>query len=199
MSKSNDKLKALHEKFNMAEDSINQMTEVIEVLDDDLTSLQTCEIKEPGAHIPSPSEVPEEVFTLDLLKQDFMSMRTNILAVINRGQTILEDTGNLDIGDMKASQLEALSSLQRSTGENIKLLMGIYKDIIAVEKDKYVLLRGLNQENLGSSQNQINVGAGGNLTQNVIVAGGTHNILQLIEDAQNETKETKETNEIIKE
>jgi len=192
MSKADDKLKALHEKFNMAENSINQMTEIIEVseiievLDEDLTSLDTYEIKEPGEHLPLELDKPEEVFTLDLLKQDFMSMRTNILAVISRGQGILDDTGSLDIGDMKASQLEALSSLQRSTGENIKLLMGIYKDIIAVEKDKYVLLRGLNQENLGSSQGQITVGQGGTVTQNVIVAGSTHDILQLLEDAKNE-------------
>jgi hypothetical protein len=187
MSINDDKLKALHEKFNMAEESINKMTEVIEVLDDDLSSLEVTEIQEPGEHLPADLDSFEEVFTLDLLKQDFMAMRTNILAVINRGQNILEDTGNLDIGDMKASQLEALSSLQRSTGENIKLLMGIYKDIIAVEKDKYVLLRGLNQENLGANpQSPINVAEGGSLTQNVIVAGSTHDILRLMEDAKNE-------------
>jgi len=187
MSINDDKLKALHEKFNMAEESINKMSEVIEVLDDDLSSLEVTEIQEPGEHLPADLDSFEEVFTLDLLKQDFMAMRTNILAVINRGQGILEDTGNLDIGDMKASQLEALSSLQRSTGENIKLLMGIYKDIIAVEKDKYVLLRGLNQENLGANpQSPINVAEGGSLTQNVIVAGSTHDILRLMEDAKNE-------------
>jgi len=188
-----DKLKKLHEKFNLAEETVNQMTEAIEVFtedSDDLSALEVTEIQEPGKHLPTDLDSFEEVFTLDLLKQDFMAMRNNILAVINRGQTILEETGSLDIGDMKASQLEALSSLQRSTGENIKLLMGIYKDIIAVEKDKYVLLRGLNQENLGSTgQAPINVTQGGTLTQNVIVAGGTHDILRLMEDAQKENKE----------
>jgi len=191
MSINDDKLKKLHDKFNMAEESIDQMTKAIDVLvdDSDLSALEVTEIAEPGKHLPTDLDSFEEVFTLDLLKQDFMSMRTNILAVINRGQSILEDTGHLDIGDMKASQLEALSSLQRSTGENIKLLMGIYKDIIAVEKDKYVLLRGLNQENLGTvPQTPITVGEGGTLTQNVIVAGSTHDILRLMEDAQNEVK-----------
>ena len=186
MSKNDDKIKALHNKFNMAEESINNMTEII----DDLTSLEIVETKEPGDHLPVEISEVEEVFTLGLLKTDFMSMRSSILAVIERGQTILTDVGSLDIGDMKASQLEALSSLQRSTGENIKLLMGIYKDIISVEKDKYVLLRGLNQENLGTQQGQINVAEGGNVTQNVIVAGSTHDILKLMEDAKKEVNIT---------
>jgi len=185
MSKNDEKLKALHEKFNMAEESVNKMTEVIETLDDDLTDLEVVETGEPGQNLPADLDTFEEVFTLSLLKQDFMSMRSNILKVVNRGQTILNDTDQLDIGDMKASQLEALANLQRSTGENIKLLMGIYKDIIAVEKDKYVLLRGLNQENLGSTESgNLQVGAGSNVTQNVIIAGGTHDILQAIENAQ---------------
>lgn len=185
MSKNDDKLKALHEKFNMAENSVNKMTEVIETIDEDLTDLEVVETSEPGQNLPAELDTFEEVFTLPLLKQDFMSMRQNILAVINRGQTILNDTDQLDIGDMKASQLEALANLQRSTGENIKLLMGIYKDIIAVEKDKYVLLRGINQENLGSTEGgNLQVGAGSNVTQNVIIAGGTHDILAAIANAE---------------
>lgn len=195
MSKNDDKLKALHEKFNMAENSVNKMTEVIETIDEDLTDLEVVETSEPGQNLPAELDTFEEVFTLPLLKQDFMSMRQNILAVINRGQTILNDTDQLDIGDMKASQLEALANLQRSTGENIKLLMGIYKDIIAVEKDKYVLLRGLSQENLGSTEGgNLQVGAGSNVTQNVIIAGGTHDILAAIANA--EAAKTKTIEEI---
>lgn len=195
MSKNDDKLKALHEKFNMAENSVNKMTEVIETIDEDLTDLEVVETSEPGQNLPAELDTFEEVFTLPLLKQDFMSMRQNILAVINRGQTILNDTDQLDIGDMKASQLEALANLQRSTGENIKLLMGIYKDIIAVEKDKYILLRGLSQENLGSTEGgNLQVGAGSNVTQNVIIAGGTHDILAAIANA--EAAKTKTIEEI---
>lgn len=195
MSKNDDKLKVLHKKFNMAENSVNKMTEVIETIDEDLTDLEVVETSEPGQNLPAELDTFEEVFTLPLLKQDFMSMRQNILAVINRGQTILNDTDQLDIGDMKASQLEALANLQRSTGENIKLLMGIYKDIIAVEKDKYVLLRGLSQENLGSTEgDNLQVGAGSNVTQNVIIAGGTHDILEAIANA--EAAKTKTIEEI---
>jgi len=195
MATKEEKLKQLEEKFNMAEEAVNQMTEVVdalEVVDDDLSDLALTETKEPGAHLPDLNNF-EEVFTLDLLKKDFLHMRTSILALITRGQSILDDTGQLDIGDMKASQLEALANLQKSTGENIKLLMGIYKDIIAVEKDKYVILRGLDQETLGAGtqQGQINVGNGGNVTQNVIVAGGTHDILRAIENAE-KAKEVKE-------
>ena len=164
----------------MAETQINKMTNIIDELEgDDLSHLETTETKEPGEHLPAKLDEFEEVFTLELLKQDFMSMRVSILAVINKGQKILDDVEILEISDMKASQLEALSSLQRSTGENIKLLMGIYKDIISVEKDKYVLLRGLDQENLGAAPP---IHTGDNITQNVIVAGGTHDILrELIE------------------
>lgn len=199
MSTKEEKLKQLEKKFNMAEEAVNQMTEVIDALDivdDDLSNLALTELKEPGSHLPDLKNF-EEVFTLDLLKKDFMHMRASILALITRGQSILDDTGQLDIGDMKASQLEALANLQKSTGENIKLLMGIYKDIIAVEKDKYVILRGLDQETLGTQpqQGQINVGKGGNVTQNVIVAGGTHDILRAIENAEKERK-MKEVKEI---
>jgi len=123
-------------------------------------------------------------------------MRSNLLSVIQRGQSILEDVGNIDIGDMKASQLEALANLQKATGENIKLLMGVYKDIISVEKNKYVLIRGLNQENLGSGQGQINVAPGATVTQNVIVAGSTHDILHAIEKANENNEEPKIIEEI---
>ena len=62
-------------------------------------------------------------------------VRQNVVTLINRGQNILESATHLDLGDMKAGQLEALASLQKSLGENIKLLLGIYKDIVSIEKD----------------------------------------------------------------
>jgi len=191
MSVKSNRLETLQKKFDMAEETVEQMTTQIEVIseEDDLSQLTTTEIKQPGEHLPE--SVFEEVFTLDLLKQDFMSMRSSILSLISRGKTILDDTGRLDIADMKASQLEALAALQKSTGENIKLLMGIYKDIVAVEKDKYVILRGLNQENLGmQTQGNIQVGQVAQVTQNVIIAGGTHDILALMEKAKEETNGT---------
>jgi len=186
MSKNETKLKNLHEKFNLAENAIDQMTVVVDSLEEDLTSLEVTEIGQPGEYLPE-NNSQKEVFTLDLLKSDFMTMRSNIMSVINRGQKILEETGTLEIGDMKASQLEALAQLQKSTGDNIKLLMGIYRDIIAVEKDKYILMNGLNQEMLGAGQGQIQVAAGATLNQNVIVAGSTHDILRLMEKAKEET------------
>jgi len=186
MSKNETKLKKLHEKFNLAENTIDQMTAVVDSFEDDLTPLEITEVGQPGEYLPEIT-TQKEVFSLDLLKSDFMTMRSNILSVINRGQQILKDTGTLEIGDMKASQLEALANLQKSTGDNIKLLVGIYKDIIAVEKDKYVLLNGLNQEILGAGQGQIQVSPGATLNQNVIVAGSTHDILRLMEKAKEET------------
>lgn len=183
----NEKLRRLEEKFNMSQELVNEMSQDILVVEpDDLTSLEMTETKKPGEHLP---EVQlEEIFSLDLLRQDFIQMRSNVMSIISRGKTILDDAGTLDLGDMKASQLEALSSLQRSVGENIRLMVDIYKNIVAIEKEKHVMIRGLNQENLGvgTSQGAINVCEGGNVTQNVIIAGGTHDILRLMKKAQEE-------------
>lgn len=191
MSINEKKLESLRKKFDMAEESINQMTAVVEDIDDsnELNALAEVEISEPGKNLPAISEF-EEVFTLDLLKSDFTLMRSNLLSLITRGQQILEDTGAIDIVDMKASQLSALAELQLATGANIKLLIEIYKSIIGIEKEKYVLIRGLNQENLGSENaNQII----SNTTNNIVV-GSTHDILQALEKA-NKPKEIEEIKE----
>lgn len=179
-----EKFDKLRKKFNMAEEAVEELSE-------DLDDLAMTETPEPGQHLPILSDNPNEVFTIDLLKQDFLLVRQNVLSVINRGQMLLEKVEILDIGDMKGSQLMALATLQKTLGDNVKLLMDIYKDIISIEKDKRATsgtVPGL-------------PGAGGMTVkgdvhqQTIVVAGNTSDLLKAIKPQGEPVDVTPEQND----
>jgi hypothetical protein len=171
MPSNEEKLNNLADRLGLAKQEVEEMTEDVE---ESFDTLAITEIAEPGQHLPQ--TIPEEVFTTDLLKTDFMMMRSNILAIINRGQSIVEQCSIMELGDMKAGQMEALATLQKSVGENIKLLTGIYKDIVSIEKDKKFLA--------GTGANpDVPVATGGmhitgNVQQNYVLSGTNRDLLK---------------------
>jgi hypothetical protein len=127
---SNTKLDNLSKKFNLAENLVDELSIVI----DDITATEL---------LPCPTEVSGEVALVEasildmgLLKQDFLLMRNNIMKLIHSGQRILDSASVLDIADLKASQLEALATLQGSLATSIKLLMDCYQSLAAIEKSR---------------------------------------------------------------
>ena len=160
----------LEEKFDMAKATVEEAVETIEELGGDLIE-QEIEVIAVGA---------EEVFTVGLLKQDFMMVRKNLVALIAKGQRLLNTSSEMNATELKASQVEALSELQNSISANLKLLIDIYKQVADIEKAKRSNLieardRGVVPVNLG------------NVTTNNIVFTGTPSELLGILKRERET------------
>lgn len=102
------------------------------------------------------------VFELLELKSDFIMVKRNLKRLIHHGQTLFDQTASLDMEDLKASQITALSELSNSINRNLMDLVGLYKTIVDIE----TIRRGnpgptaYGQNNLiqGNLQQQIFVG-----------------------------------------
>lgn len=120
------KLERLEKKFNLAANEVESIP-VPAILEDDAIEAEV--VNEDDDEPFSP-----KVFELDMLKQDFILVRAQLKKLISSGQNILSQAGVLDIGDMKASQLESLAAIQNVIGSNLKLLIDIYEKITKIEK-----------------------------------------------------------------
>jgi hypothetical protein len=119
-------MEKLEKKFDLAKAKVEEASETLEKLGEGLI--------ETGLEVIG--EGPEEVFTIALLKQDFMMVRQNLVALIAKGQRLLNTESQIDATELKASQVEALSELQNSISANLKLLIDIYKQVADIEKAK---------------------------------------------------------------
>jgi hypothetical protein len=156
------KLENLEKRFGLAEQLMEELDGVIENIGLDLQPEE----------IMLPTTPDQSIMNMGLLAQDFMMARNNIMKLISTGQKILDSASVLDIGDLKASQLEALSNLQTTIGNNIKLLMDIYKDIAAIEKTRQKPVTKT-ETNPAQVSNTVN--------QNLFV-GSSSDLLKLIND-----------------
>jgi len=174
MNKS-EKLQRLEQKFGAAQTAVAQIDDLVSELginNIDVEPAGALTVKE--ANLPSTETEHLELFSVQRLLTDFEMVRSNIIRLINTGQRILESTQVLDLGDLKASQLDALTNLQRTIAENTKMLLEIYKDMAAIEK-----ARG------AGKAKPVDVPAGnvmtGPVTQNNIVfQGSTAELMKLI-------------------
>lgn len=175
------------DKFEQLEKKLNIATELIDELNiDDLAvvlpsskDVVEAEVVDCGELVPV-SENDREIFSLESLKSDFIMIRQNVMKLIANGQRILDSASLLDVSDMKASQLTALSNLQETLGNNMKLMVGIYKEICEIEKMR-IGITGSKQE--GSVQ----IATGNNITNNntIVFAGDTTQLLDIIKENQN--------------
>jgi hypothetical protein len=163
---SNTKLDHLSKKFNLAENLVEELSIVI----DDITTTEL---------LPCPTEVSDElvpmeasIMDMNLLKQDFMLMRNNIMKLVHNGQRILDSASVLDIADLKASQLDALANLQSTLGSNIKLLLDCYKDIASIEKSR--------QKPVSKQPVSENINNGSVTNNNIVFSGSSSDLLAII-------------------
>lgn len=195
-TKIKEKLDKLQEKFNIAAEAIDVLT-----LDEDLSDLEdSLEVHSPPP-VPTQNNLPttkdkdsvllDEVFDFETLKKDFAMIRSNVIAIINKGQHILEECSHLDLADMKAGQLEALANLQKTLGENIKLLVSVYKDIVSVEQQKKTMLTS--QINNEEENNKGGMQVNGTVNQQFIFAGNTSDLIRAFN--QIEEKKVEEIKE----
>ena len=171
------KLTNLEKKFGMAIQEVDKVTDLVTEIIGPLDNLPAVSVD--GEVVPAETElgtltpiVDEPIFELDQLKLDFQMVRSNLMKLVNTGQRMLESAGTLDLGDMKASQLEALSGLQNTIANNLKLMMEIYKDMAAIEKAR----RSMAPPPV--AQGAVNLGTVNNT--NVVFSGSTSELLELI-------------------
>lgn len=158
-----DRMKSLEEKFNLAETLVEELDDLIEDVGE---SMETAS----DDNLPM---VPEHAGLMNIegLKQDFMLARNNIIKLITTGQRILDQASVLNVSDLKASQLEALATLQSTLGANLKLLLEIYKDIAAIEKSR-------------GNPTPSNVNNGSVTTNNIVYAGSSSDLLKILNEQQ---------------
>lgn len=116
--------------LDILEQKLNIANELIDELDLDMPT----ELIEVVKYETVPVDNRFEVFTLESLKSDFVAIRQHIMKLILSGQRILETASLMDVSDLKAPQIMALSSLQKTLGDNSKLLIDIYRQIGEIEK-----------------------------------------------------------------
>jgi hypothetical protein len=120
-----ERMRAIEKEFNLTESLVEELGSIsdnIQVIDNKLPAII--------------NSTNNELINFDVLKQDFGLVRNSIINLMATGQTILNTACLLDISDLKASQLEALSNLQSTLGGNIKLLLDCYKTMSDIEKSK---------------------------------------------------------------
>jgi hypothetical protein len=163
----NTKLQNLEKKFGMA-------TSLVEDLDDAISELN---IEDNLPEIGKPTDgvvAPEEsIMDMSSLRQDFSLVRANVLKLVHAGQKILDKAGELDLADLKPSHIEALASLQSTIGNNLKLMMDIYKDIASIEKSR---VRAPVKQDLVQS----NVNTGQITNNNILFTGSSADLMELI-------------------
>lgn len=163
------KMQRLEDKFGMAKTLVEDLSEAIDDLGTstnlpDVTGTPTTDV------VVVPPE--ESILSMDTLKSDFMMVRNNIMALVTSGQQILSQASVLDVADLKPSHLEALANLQRTLGDNLQLMINIYKDLAAIEKSRIKPVSKV------EAPSQVNTGTINNT--NVLFTGSSAELMELI-------------------
>lgn len=166
----NTKLERLERKLNIATDLIKEF-EVDENLPMEISEAPVPMVAE---------EINNDVFELNNLKSDFMLIRQNVLKLISTGQRFMESVSIVDPSDLKASQIQAISGMHETLGNNLKLLIDLYKQIADIET-----LRNKRSSKLNTEANQ-SISTGNTITNHnqIVFAGTSDDLLRLIKDNQ---------------
>lgn len=170
-----EKLEKLSKKFGIASklsDDLSDLVEEIQTTDLVATPIATHELTVIEENI-NDVELEEEIFSTKQLKTDFLMIKQNLNSLIVKGQRILDSAMVLDLADLKSSQLDALTNLQNSIANNLKLMINIYKEIAEIEK-----LRNKNQPKIDQQNGNINTGT--IVNNNILLQGSTNDLLDLI-------------------
>lgn len=168
----NKKLENLERKLNIASDLIKEF-EIDENLPVEINDAPVPAVYENG-------KIDNDVFEIDNLKSDFMLIRQNVLKLINMGQRFMETVSLVDPSDLKASQIQAISGMHETLGNNLKLLIDLYKQIADIET-----LRNKRSSKIASEANQT-ISTGNTITNHnqILFAGSSNDLLTAIKDIQ---------------
>jgi hypothetical protein len=164
-------LESLEKKLNIASSLIDEL----EIDNYDIIPSNSI------TNLPEITKVDEkgdEVFSLETLKSDFMMIRQNVMKLISTGQRILDTASLIDVSDMKASQLTALSQLQQTLGNNLKLMVDCYREISEIEKIRLCATGKVTEA--GATQ----VNTANTVNNTIVFSGDTNSLLDIIKQNQ---------------
>jgi hypothetical protein len=130
------KIDKIAETFDIAESCAEELSEYIE----EKLPIETTYEDNPVAVLDDyeNSEVIESIIKLDILKEDFQTIRTTLLDTVKNGRLILQSmTDEMLTTDTerKASLITSFAELTNATNQSLKLLSAIYKEIVHVQKE----------------------------------------------------------------
>lgn len=133
LGKVNKRLQKVEELFGVAEKTLEQCqlpeetpSEVEIIPQEEITELTPIN-GENGVTIP-------RLFSLSEVRQDFVLAKRNLHKLLDRCQTLMDGTISMKIEDMKAGQIEAVSSLANSITMQIQTVMSLYGDLAKIEE-----------------------------------------------------------------
>lgn len=144
--------------FNAAEEVI----ENLEVDDEKLITMgpASYEIDEVGD-----IEETDTVFEVMELKKDFIMVKRNLQKLVRQGQNLMDGVGIMHLDDMNGAQMSGIAQLSDVIGNQLKMMIEMYKDISEIERNK-------------KPQNPLVPGnVTGDLNQNILFTGTTADLL----------------------
>lgn len=162
----------LEKKLNIATNLIDELE--IEECDISLPSLTDSDTK---YEMVAADKNPNEVFSIDTLKSDFIMIRQNVMKLIATGQRVCDSASIVDVSDMKPSTLQAIAMLHQTLGSNIKLMVDIYKQIADIEKTRDKVRPKDEQPSSVTNSGTI-------VNNNIVFQGDTSELLDIIKQNQ---------------
>lgn len=129
------RLKKVEEILNVSNDTIDE----IELSDEqsfDLQEREQYDILDPDDNF---DEDITSIVELRDLKKTFVMVKRNLQKLVVQGQTLMSQTIGVNIMELKASEIDAISKLSAVVSDQLKMMITIYQDIIKIEKDIRIL------------------------------------------------------------
>lgn len=164
------RLKKVEAIFDAAQEVVKSVTFNEETKTTDIT------LHPDGYEIDDVGEIEDgKVFDLMELKKDFISIKRNLQKLIRQGQNMMESVGFMDLEEMPAARIEAISKLSNVISLQLKMIVEVYKDITEIEKTRAPV----------SALPGIIPGAvHGDFNQQIIFAGDSASLLKHLKEQQ---------------
>jgi len=79
-------------------------------------------------------EALPRLFALEEVRTDFLIVKRNLLKLMNKCQTLMDGTTEMQIFNITASQIDAISQLSNSITLQIQTVLKLYKDLAEIEQ-----------------------------------------------------------------
>jgi len=179
--------KKLEKLLNIAENTIKQTEETLKEIDEIIPSNENLPQQQEEQMNENSDITHKEIFSLQQLKKDFELVRRNLISLVEAGQKLIQKIDVLNFTDLKASQIEALSNLQNVIGNNLKLVIDLYKQILELEDKSVTIEQKKQKQLLLENEKEKNPK---NISQTNIYIGTLNDVLKELEG--NEVIEVKE-------
>ena len=134
-------LKRIEELLDVSQQTIDE----VEISDEDLIvqedqyeasdEYSDSLVGAPNTQIMSDPEGDLMLFERQELKKTFIEVKRNLQRLVAHGNTLMDQVSGVQLEELKASELSAISELSRTISDQLKMMIEVFKDIIQIEKD----------------------------------------------------------------